>query len=598
VITAIETGENAAYELTPDNQDHWPETQGYWLSQAVPVRDEQGATIGALEFAIDITERKQAEETLKEANRKLQASQTAALNTLADLKAENQVRKAKEAELERVMMAIEQAGEVIMITDPAGMIQYLNPAFESVTGYGREEAVGKTPGILKSGPQDQTFYQNLWETITGGRIWQGRMVNKRKDGTLYTEDATISPVFDAGGKIINYVAVKRDVTAHLELTAQFEQAQKMESVGRLAGGVAHDFNNKLTVILGYTQMVMESLGKGDPKCGDLHEVMKAGQQSVAIVRQLLAFARKQIIAPEVLDLNETVEDMLKMLRRFIGEDIDLVWSPGHDLWQVKMDPSQLDQILANLCVNARDAIEDAGKVTIETQNRVLDRSYCDDHPGCLPGEYVMLTVTDSGCGMDKETLTNAFEPFFTTKEVGKGTGLGLATVYGIVKQNNGFVNIYSEPGKGTSFKIYLPRHSEEAEEKVEAVEAEIPRGRGETVLVVEDETSVLRLAERILEKLGYRVLTAARPAEAIAMVREYEGEIHLLMTDVVLPGMSGKDLAGEIMQIRPNTRIMFMSGYTANVIAHQGVLDEGVHFMGKPFTPDSLGRKVREALGQ
>jgi len=597
VITAIETGESAAHELTPDNQDHWPETQGCWLSQAVPVRDEQGAVIGALEFAIDITERKQAEEALKEANRKLQASQKATLNMLEELKAENQVRKAKEAELDRVMMAIEQAGEVIMITDPAGTIQYVNPAFETVTGYAREEAVGKTPGILKSGRQDQTFYQNLWETITSGRIWQGRMVNQRKDGTLYTEDATISPVFDAAGKIINYVGVKRDVTAHLELTAQLQQAQKMESVGRLAGGVAHDFNNKLTVMLGYTQMVMESLGKGDPKYGDLQEVMNAGQQSVAIVRQLLAFARKQIIAPEVLELNETVQDMVKMLRRLIGEDIALVWSPGHDLWQVKMDPSQLDQILANLCVNARDAISRVGKVTIETRNVVLDAHYCADHAGFVPGDYVMLGVSDNGCGMDKETLANAFEPFFTTKEVSKGTGLGLSTVYGIVKQNDGFVNIYSEPGKGTTFKMYLPRYSEEPEEKSEVVPTEIPLGHGETILVVEDEASVLGLARRILEKLGYAVLTSASPAEAVNLVRGYAGEIHLIMTDVVLPGMNGRDLAGEISKIRPNIKTMFMSGYTAEIIARQGVLDKGVHFIEKPFTFESLARKVRKAMG-
>jgi len=391
---------------------------------------------------------------------------------------------------------------------------------------------------------------------------------------------------------------KRAEKEHEKLQAQLLQAQKMESVGRLAGGVAHDFNNKLTVILGYAQMAMEGLDTDDPLYGNLQQVLKAGKQFTDIVRQLLAFARKQIIAAEVLDLNEALEGMLKMLRHLIGEDIDLAWEPGRHLWSVKMDPAQIDQILANLCVNARDAISGVGKVTIETENVVLDESYCADRAGFVPGEYVMLAVSDDGIGMDEETLANAFEPFFTTKEVGKGTGLGLSTVYGIVKQNQGFVNIYSEPGKGTSFKIYLPRHSEEAEEKVEAVEAEIPRGRGETILVVEDEISVLRLAQRVLENMGYTVLASARPAEAVAMAREHAGEIHLLMTDVVLPGMSGKDLAGEMMQIRPNISILFMSGYTANVIARQGVLDEGVHFMGKPFTPESLARKVREALGQ
>ncbi len=560
-------------------------------------RDADGHPVRACGTHLDITQRRRYEENLKEANRKLQASQTAALNILEELKAENLVRKAKEAELERVMMAIEQAGEVVMITDPEGTIQYVNPAFTAVTGYSREEAVGQNPRIFKSGRQDEAFYRHLWETITNGGVWKGRMVNKRKDGTLYTENATISPVFDAEGKIINYVGVKRDVTAHLELTAQLQQAQKMESVGRLAGGVAHDFNNKLTVILGYAQMSMEGRDRTDPIYENLQQVMNAGNQSVSIVRQLLAFARKQTISPEVLDLNETMEGMLKMLRRLIGEDIDLLWQPDSHLWSVKMDPSQIDQILANLSVNARDAISGVGKVTIETKNVALDANYCADRAGFVPGDYVMLGVSDNGCGMDKETLANAFEPFFTTKEVGKGTGLGLSTVYGIVKQNNGFVNIYSEPGKGSTFKIYLPRRGEKVEETVEAVKAEMPQGRGETILIVEDDAPVLGLARRTLENLGYGVLTSANPVDAIAIARDHDGEIHLLVTDVVLPEMSGKDLGVEISKIRPAIQILYMSGYTANVIAHQGVLDEGVHFIGKPFTPDSLARKVRDVLG-
>jgi PAS domain S-box-containing protein len=417
------------------------------------------------------------------------------------------------------------------------------------------------------------------------------LANARMVKNLHGESVRIE------GSFLDISAQKHAESEREKLQAQFIQAQKMESVGRLAGGVAHDFNNKLTVILGYAQMAMENLDRTDPIKANLQQVIKAGEQSVQIVSQLLAFARKQTIAPKVLDLNETIEGMLKMLRRLIGEDVDLAWEPDSDLWSVKMDPSQIDQILANLCVNARDAISGVGKVTLETENRVLDESYCEDHPGSIPGEYVMLAVSDDGIGMDKETLANAFEPFFTTKEVGKGTGLGLSTVYGIVKQNQGFVNIYSEPGRGTCFKIYLPRHPGEAEDGIEAVETEIPRGRGETILVVEDETSVLGLARSTLENLGYGVLTSANPKEAIAMAREHAGEIHLLITDVVLPEMSGKDLAGEMMQIRPNTRVLFMSGYTANVIARQGVLDKGVHFIEKPFTPDSLARKVREALG-
>ena len=373
-------------------------------------------------------------------------------------------RKRAEAERKRLMAAIEQAGEVIVMTDAQGIIQFVNPAFERMTGYSREEAVGQNPRILKSGKQDELFYRNLWETISGGRTWAGRMVNKRKDGTLYTEEATISPVRDASGRIVNYVAVKRDITEHLRLAAQFQQAQKMESVGRLAGGVAHDFNNMLGVILGHAELALEQVDPAQPLHADLEEIRKAAERSADLTRQLLAFARKQTVAPKVLDLNETVEGMLKMLRRLIGEDIDLAWLPGADLWPVKMDPSQIDQILANLCVNARDAIAGVGKVTIETGNGAFDEDYCADHAGFVPGEYVLLAVSDDGCGMDKETLAHIFEPFFTTKEMGKGTGLGLATVYGIVKQNNGFINVYSEPGQGTTFKIYLPRHVGKAEQ--------------------------------------------------------------------------------------------------------------------------------------
>ncbi len=589
--------------IASGEQIAWPESPTFEIHHLiVHVREaadslrEKFVEIGRMNESLEQRVGERTEE-LHEANRKLQASQTATLSILEDLKAENQARRRKEAELQRVTMAVEQAGEIVFITDPEGAIEYVNPAFEAVTGYTPEETLGQNPRMLKSGKQDEGFYRDLWETIAGGRIWKGRMVNRRKDGKLYTEAATISPVLDETGRIIHYVAVKRDITQQLELTAQFEQAQKMESVGRLAGGVAHDFNNKLTVILGYAQMAMEGLDKTDQQYESLEEVINAGKQSTDIVRQLLAFARKQIIAPEVLDLNETMEGMLKMLRHLIGEDLDLAWEPAANLWQVNMDPTQIDQILANLCVNARDAISGVGKVTIETENVVLDESYCADRAGFVPGEYVMLAVSDDGIGMDKETLAHAFEPFFTTKETGKGTGLGLSTVYGIVKQNQGFVNIYSEPGKGTCFKVYLPRHHGKAEKAVEAAQTETPRGRGETILVVEDEISVLRLAQRVIENMGYTVLASARPAEAVAMAREHAGEIHLLLTDVVLPGMSGKDLAGEMMQIRPNIRVLFMSGYTANVIAHQGVLDEGVHFIGKPFTSDSLARKVREALG-
>jgi len=500
------------------------------------------------------------------------------------------------AESDRLMAAVEQAGEMIVITDVAGLIRYANPAFERVTGYTRNEIIGKNPRILQSGKQTPGFYQELWQTITSGRTWQGRMVNKRKDGKFFTEEATISPVLDPAGSIVNYVAVKHDITEHLRLTNDLHQAQKMESVGRLAGGVAHDYNNALSVILGYTEMAMDRTAPADPLYADLQEIRKAAESSADLTRQLLAFARKQSIAPKVFDLNEAVEGMLKILRRLIGEDIDLAWLPGANLCPVQMDPSQLDQILANLCINARDAIGDVGKITIETETVTFDEAYCADHPEFFPGDFVLLALSDDGCGMDKETSEKIFEPFFTTKELGKGTGLGLATVYGIVKQNNGFITVYSEIGQGTTFKIYLSRHKGMAGRVMEDNPPDPAPSGHETILLVEDEPAILKMSKMILERLGYRVLAAGSPADAIRLAEAHTAEIHLLITDVVMPGMNGRDLADRLSARCPALKHLFMSGYTANVIIHRGVLDEGVFFIQKPFSVKELAVKVRKAI--
>ena len=528
-----------------------------------PLKNEDGEVTHVIEAARDITERKRVEQ-----------------------------------ERERLLAAIEQAGEAIVITDPGGCIQYVNPAFEKTTGYRRSEVVGQNPRILKSGQQDDAFYRNMWTTISAGRTWQGRLVNRRKDGSLYTESATISAVCDSTGRILNYVAVKRDITERLELEAQFQQAQKMEAVGRLAGGVAHDYNNILSVIIGYCELAMDKVGAQDPLYEDLREIYAAANRSRDITRQLLAFARKETIAPEVLDVNATIENMLKILRKLIGEDIDLAWHPGKVPWPVLMDPSQLDQILANLCVNARDAIADTGRIVIETSTITLDADYCSKHAGFVPGDFALLTVSDDGCGMDRETMDHIFEPFFTTKGVGKGTGLGLATIYGIVKQNNGFINVYSEPGRGTTFRIYLPGHSGEISEKQRSIDEQVIDGNGETVLVVEDEMSILKLAERILSRCNYKVLSAQSPSEALEVAQAHSGEISLLITDVVMPGMNGRELAEQLKKLYPEIKYLFMSGYTANVIAHRGVLEEGLQFIQKPFSTRGLAAKVREALKQ
>ena len=406
-----------------------------------------------------------------------------------------------------------------------------------------------------------------------------------------------SPILDTEGKVTAAIEMVEDITEKLSMESQFRQAQKMESIGRLAGGVAHDFNNMLGVIGGYAELALEKADPAQPLFADLQEIRKAAARSADLTRQLLAFARKQTVAPKVLDLNESVSGMLNILRRLIGENIALTWRPEAGTCPVMMDPSQIDQILANLCVNARDAIAGVGKIAIATQSATLDEGFCANRPGFSPGHYVLLTVADSGCGMDSETLGKMFEPFFTTKGLGKGTGLGLATVYGIVKQNNGSIDVISQPGRGTTFKIYLPWFSASNSQTGKTSPAN-PAAQGhETILLVEDERASLELVRQILEKLGYRVHPAATPGEAIRVAAEYAAEIQLLITDVVMPEMTGRDLAKRIGVLNPAIRHLYMSGYTSDVIARQGVLDAGIHYIQKPFSMPDLAAKVREALG-
>jgi PAS domain S-box-containing protein len=398
------------------------------------------------------------------------------------------------------------------------------------------------------------------------------------------------------GTIQDITEIKQAEAEREKLQTQLNQAQKMESVGRLAGGVAHDFNNMLGVILGHTELALLKADEDNDLISDLKEIQNAAKRSANLTKQLLTFARKEIISPRKLDLNDTVESMLNMLRRLIGEDIDLVWQPAAHIWPVKMDPSQIDQTLANLCVNARDAIDGVGKLTIETGRKTFDEEYCKEHRGFIPGDFVLLAVSDNGCGMDKDTLDNLFEPFFTTKEVGKGTGLGLATIYGIVKQNNGFINVYSEPGQGSTFKIYLPRLVADEDIDKAVPEKKAAAGGTETILLVEDEPTILRMTRMMLERKGYTVLPAATPVKAIEIAKTHADKIHLLMTDVVMPEMNGRDLAGQLIPLYPEIKRLFMSGYTSNVIAHHGVLDKGVAFIQKPFSMADMTEKVRGVL--
>jgi len=432
------------------------------------------------------------------------------------------------------------------------------------------------------------------KTLEDGKVHEDTTVTPQA-GKTRNYRIVSSPLTNSQGEVTAAIEMVEDITERLNLQAQLIQAQKMESVGLLAGGIAHDYNNISSIITGYSELALEKVDQDDPLHDDLIEILTAAKRSTDITRQLLAFARQQTIAPKVLDLNDTIESMLKMLRRLIGEDIDLAWLPGAEVWPVKIDPSQVDQILANLCVNARDAIAGVGKITIETKNTSFDEDYCANHAGFVPGEYVLFAVSDDGSGIAPETLDKIFEPFFTTKDLGHGTGLGLATVYGIVKQNNGFINIYSEPDEGTTIKIYLSRHKGEIEAHHKII-LKNPISRGETVLLVEDDSSIMKLGKRMLNGLGYSVLSANTPSEAISLAKEHADEINLLVTDVVMPEMNGRELSEQLKRLYPNLKILFMSGYTANVIAHRGVLEDGVCFMPKPFSQKDLAVKVREAL--
>ncbi len=484
--------------------------------------------------------------------------------------------------------------------DAQGRLTDVNEAYCRMSGYTREEILRLAIFDLDTDALPSGATQRLARIRTGGpELFEAR--HRRKDGGVFDVEvsATWLPIDEQFVCLCRDITKRRQAEAERErLQAQLAQSQKMESVGRLAGGVAHDFNNMLSVILGCAELALGKVDPAGPLHADLTEILNAAKRSTDITRQLLAFARKQTISPKVLDVNEVVEAMLKMLRRLIGEDIDLRWRPGSPLWPVKIDPTQIEQVLANLCVNARDAIAGVGTVTIETRQTAFDEAYCAAHPGFLRGEFVLLEVSDDGCGMDGKTLDNIFEPFFTTKEGQQGIGLGLATVYGIVKQNNGFFNVRSATGTGTTFRIYWPRHFGQAERLGTETTAETPPGRGETVLLVEDEAAIRRMSQTMLERLGYRVLSAGTPGEAVRLAAENTTGIHLVITDVVMPGMNGRELADKLHALYPHIRTLFMSGYTADVIAHRGVLEAGVQFLQKPFSFKDLGLKVRAILDQ
>ncbi|MCX5863363.1 MAG: PAS domain S-box protein [Deltaproteobacteria bacterium] len=503
-------------------------------------------------------------------------------------------RRSEEAQ-RRLAIAVEQAAEAIVITDTRGTIQYVNPAFEEIAGYSPDEVIGENPRILQSGEHDQAFYGKLWQTITNGKAWTGQFVNKKKDGTLYREDATISPVRDSSGKIVNYVAVKRDITHETQLQQQLLQAQKMEAIGTLAGGVAHDFNNLLQIVLGYSEILLKGKQEGDRDYAGIKKISQAGKRGADLVQSLLTLSRK--VEPQLRpsNLNHEILQVQKLLSRTIPKTIKIDLHLSGDLELIQADPSQVGQILMNLGVNARDAMPDGGTLTVETANVELDEDYCATHLEVKPGRYVALSVSDSGHGMDKETLSHIFEPFFTTKEAGKGTGLGLATVYGIVKQHDGHILCYSEPGHGTTFKIYLPSIQTEEESETQTEEMPIPGGT-ETILLVEDEEVLRELGTELLNDFGYEVITAGNGREALEIYQRERERIALVILDLIMPEMDGKQCLVEILGVDPKARILIASGYSQNGPIKRTSLTGARGFVEKPYNMRELLETIREVL--
>ncbi len=497
-----------------------------------------------------------------------------------------------EDKVRQLVAAVEQSGETIVITNTNAIIEYANPAFTAVTGYSQDEAIGQNPRILNSGEQDKSVYAEMWKTITSGKTWQGRFVNKKKDGNRFVEDVTISPILNSAGKIVNYVAAKRDITEQLQVQEKYQQAQKMEEIGQLAGGVAHDFNNMLAIIIGQVEVALLKVDPQDPIRRRLNEINVAANRSADLTRQLLGFARQQTHHPEELNLNDTIATTLAMLKRLIGEQLEINWQPEAVHPITKIDPGHFNQILTNLIINARDAITGTGVITVKTQRLFFDETFCNSHPGSHPGEYVQVDISDTGCGIKEDIIDKIFDPFFTTKEVGEGTGLGLSMVFGLVKQNNGYIIVNSIPNQGTTFSIYFPSP------KTTATSLELTKSNNlicgsATILIVEDEFSLLDITKSILTEAGYSVLTASDPLTAIQLAENHQGTIQLLLTDVVLPKMSGVELSDYLTEIRPGIKTLYMSGYPQDNL---GQKKGAVELLPKPFSAAKLTQKVRDVL--
>lgn len=499
-------------------------------------------------------------------------------------------------ELAKLSRAIEQSPVTVLITDIEGSIEYVNPKFTELTGYTAAEAIGQNPRMLKSGKMGPEEYRRLWEAITAGNEWHGEFLNKKKNGELYWESASISAIKNPQGVITHFVAVKEDITERKKTMEQLRMAQKMEAVGLLAGGISHDFNNLLTVINGYSNLLIHDLAEQPVLRDHALRILRAGERAAELTQQLLSFSRKQILEPRILNINSVVNDLEKMLSRIIGEQIELVTILSEQVGMVKADSGQLQQIIMNLAVNAQDAVASGGRITIETANREIDAGFVRENMGAVPGEYVMVSVTDDGPGMSDEVKAHIFEPFFTTKEQGKGTGLGLATVYGIVKQSEGYIQVISAPGQGASFRVFLPRVHQQPDQQGKTREAVEPAGR-QTILAVDDKLEVLNFIAQALSKHGYTVISANSPNEALKLFEQQMDQIDLLLTDVIMPFMSGPQLVRKLLAKKPTLRVILMSGHPTDIDHFQEIIEQGTAFLAKPFLNGALIDKVGEALG-
>jgi len=582
--------------LEKEEKETWPDGRESWvLTTKLPLVDGNGDVIGTMGISRDITERKRLEQELAEHRLHLETQVTARTSELALANELLQQDADALRQSHRLLNSImEGVNEVIFVKDLRGRYVLINSPGAQMIGHSVSEVIGKTDFEILPAETAEAVTETDAQVLHTGATHTYEVAVPFPSG-VRTFLATKSPHFGPSGEVIGLVGVSLDVTDRRQLEQQIQQAQKMEAIGTLSGGIAHDFNNILTVIKGYTGLLLE--GTQDPRqLALVQHVDQAADRASSLTRQLLAYSRRQVLQPKVINLNSLVMNLDKMLQRLIGEDIEMRTVAASDLGSVKADPGQIEQVIMNLAVNARDAMPKGGNLILETTNVVLDEIYAQKHPGTLAGRYVMLAVSDTGIGMDVETQSRIFEPFFTTKGIGRGTGLGLSMVYGIVKQSGGSIEVYSERGQGTTFKIYLPRIEEPVELQAAKQSLAVRPQGSETILLVEDDDQVRDLTAAILTSCGYIVLSANSARAVISACEQHDGDIHLLLTDVVMPGSGGTEIAQQVLARRPLTKVLYMSGYTTNAIIHHGVFDPGTHFLQKPFTPVALSAKVREVL--